>query len=137
MSMALFQAEVVHRYEFRRCTMTRNRAFLAGWAMLALLPASTKADEPRWKQHTINGQSEFEAAGVFDVDNDGKLDIVAGGTWYHAPDWRPYPVRDVSRTGTYLNCFSTLPLDVNGDGNMDFITCSYFNRNVGWVENPG
>jgi hypothetical protein len=117
--------------------MTRNRTFFAGWAMLALLPASTKAVEPRWKQHTIYGQSEFEAAGAFDVDNDGKLDIVAGSTWYQAPDWKPYPVRDVSRTGTYLNCFSTLPLDVNGDGNMDFVTCSYFNRNVGWVENPG
>ena len=38
---------------------------------------TARAGEPKWKQHTINGQSEFEAAGVFDVDNDGKLDIVS------------------------------------------------------------
>ena len=28
-------------------------------------------------------------------------------------------------------------MDVNGDGKTDFVTCSYFGKNVGWVENPG
>ena len=46
-------------------------------------------------------------------------------------------MREVKRVGTYFNDFATLPLDVNGDGNTDFITCSYFGQNVGWVENPG
>ena len=27
--------------------------------------------------------------------------------------------------------------DMNGDGNVDFITTAYFTKNVGWVENPG
>ena len=26
---------------------------------------------------------------------------------------------------------------MNGDGNTDFVTCSYFGQDVGWVENPG
>jgi hypothetical protein len=116
--------------------MTRFLALVAGGA-LALTSASVVGDEPRWKQHAINGQSEFEAAGVFDVDNDGKLDIVAGDTWYRAPDWQPFHIRDIARVGTYFNDFSTLPLDVNGDGNTDFVSCSYFGKNVGWVENPG
>ena len=60
------------------------------------------AGEPKWKQHTINGKSEFEAAGVFDVDNDGKLDIVSGDTWYQGPDWKPHHVRDVTRQGHLL-----------------------------------
>ena len=91
--------------------MTRFRQSpLAGSASSSsLLAASARADEPRWKQHTINGQSEFEAAGVFDVDNDGQLDIVSGDTWYQAPDWKPYHVRDVARIGTYYNDFATLP----------------------------
>jgi hypothetical protein len=106
-------------------------------AVLSLAAAPLWAGEPRWKIHPINPQSEFEAAGAFDVDNDGKLDIVSGDTWYHAPSWKPYPVRDVARTGTYFNCFSTLPVDLNADGYVDFVTCSYFNKNIGWVENPG
>ena len=101
-----------------------------------LAPGSS-ADEPKWKQHTINGKSEFEAAGVFDVDGDGKLDVVSGDTWYQAPDWKPHHIRDVARQGTYYNDFATLPLDVNGDGKTDFVTVSYFGQNVGWVENPG
>lgn len=28
----------------------------------------------------------YEAASVFDVDNDGKLDIVCGEYWYEAPN---------------------------------------------------
>ncbi|APW59612.1 FG-GAP repeat domain-containing protein [Paludisphaera borealis] len=104
--------------------------------LLWLAPASS-AGEPKWKQHTINGKSEFEAAGVFDVDGDGKLDIVSGGAWYQAPDWKPHHIRDVVRQGTYYNDFATIPLDVNGDGKTDIVTVSYFGQNIGWVENPG
>jgi hypothetical protein len=117
--------------------MTRSGLIVGGSAILFLLASSVRAGEPQWNQHTINGQSEFEAAGVFDVDNDGKLDIVAGGTWYQAPDWKRHHVRDVARVGSYYNDFATLPLDVNGDGHTDFVTCSYFGKSVGWVENPG
>ena len=103
----------------------------------AALASTVRADEPKWKQHSINPQSIFEAAGVFDVNNDGKLDVVSGDTWYEAPNWTPHHVRDVTRQGSYMNCFATLPIDVNSDGFVDFVTVGYFPRNVGWVENPG
>lgn len=117
--------------------MTRLGSIIRGLLLLFALAPAVFAEEPKWKQHTINGKSEFEAAGAFDVDNDGKLDIVAGDTWYQAPDGKPYHVRDVKRQGSYYNDFATLPLDVNGDGHTDFVTCSYFAKDVGWVENPG
>ena len=106
---------------------------------LALVVAASplRGDEPKFKKHDINPKSIYEGAGVFDVDNDGDLDIVSGAQWYEAPTWTPHKVRDVSRTGTYMNCFSTLPADMDGDGDLDFITCSFFEKNVGWVENPG
>jgi hypothetical protein len=117
--------------------MNRSRAILAAWSFFTLVSGVVRADEPKWKLHTINGRSEFEAAGVFDVDNDGQLDLFSGDTWYQGPSWKPFHVRDVVRQGTYYNDFATLPLDVNGDGHTDSVTCSYFGRNVGWVENPG
>jgi len=116
-------------------TTKKSRAALA--CMVLALSSTTIAGEPKWKKHTINPTSEFEAAGVFDVNNDGKLDVLSGNQWYEAPNWTPRKVRDVVRQGTYYNCFSTIPVDVNKDGNTDYISCSYFGKNVGWVENPG
>jgi hypothetical protein len=108
-------------------------AVLAG----AWLSSPARAGEPRWKQHTINGKSEFEAAAAFDVDGDGKLDILSGDSWYQAPDWKRHPVREVQRQGTYYNDFAVVPIDVDGDGDLDFATASYFGKDVAWVENPG
>jgi hypothetical protein len=117
--------------------MNGSRVLLAAWSAAVLFAGSLRADEPKWKLHTINGRSEFEAAGVFDVDNDGRPDIFSGDTWYQGPAWKPFHTRDVARVGTYYHDFATLPLDVNGDGHIDSVTCSYFGRSVGWVENPG
>src|SRR4051812_45578162 len=90
-------------------------------ALAAFALPAVRGAELRWKQHTINGKSEFEAAGVLDADGDGKLDIVSGDPWYRAPDWTPAHVRDVTRQGTYYNCFATLPMDVNADGKPDYV----------------
>ena len=41
--------------------MTRIGLTVGRSALLLLLASPLWADEPKWKQHTINGQSEFEA----------------------------------------------------------------------------
>src|SRR5262245_20818571 len=114
------------------------KSFALTAVVIAVLAHAARAGEPAWRKHDINPKSLFEGAGVFDADGDGKLDIVSGELWYRGPDFKEsFKVRDVTRTGTYRNCFSTIPMDVNGDGKADFVTCSYFEKNVGWVENPG
>ena len=39
----------------------------------------------------------YEAASVFDVNNDGKLDIISGEYWYEAPNWKKHKICDVQR----------------------------------------
>jgi hypothetical protein len=119
--------------------MTSGKPLRAALLGLAALAGSTlaRADEPRFVKRDINPSSAFEAAGAFDVDDDGDVDILSGAHWYEAPTWAKHPVRDVEKIGTYYNCFATIPMDVNADGKTDFLTVSYFGKNVGWVENPG
>jgi len=80
----------------------------------------------------------YESAGVFDVDNDGVLDIVSGAYWYQGPDFKQqHRVGDVRAEGEYFDDFSTIPMDVNGDGYLDFITGGWWGNTLRWRENPG
>jgi hypothetical protein len=80
----------------------------------------------------------FESAGIFDVDGDGKLEIVSGAYWYERPDVRTrHVVGAVKATDEYFDHFSTIPLDVNGDGRLDFITGGWWGKTLRWRENPG
>ena len=59
----------------------------------------------------------YESAGVFDVNNDGILDIVSGRYWYEGPDFQAqHIVGEVKADGEYFDDFSTIPMDINGDG---------------------
>ena len=53
------------------------------------------------------------------------------------PTGRLFPFARWRGSAPTTTISATLPLDVNGDGNTDFVTCSYFGQDVGWVENPG
>ena len=93
----------------------------------------------KWNMFTINNQSPFEACGAADFNGDGEIDIFCGDSWYEAPKWTRHKVREVapSTNPHYYEDFCDAPLDVNGDGRPDIVTCSYFGKRVGWVENPG
>ena len=119
--------------------MTTTRTLATATLALLLAPIDARsADDPSWTKHAINDRSPFEAASAFDIDGDGTLDILCGETWYKGPAFEEsFPVREITKQGTYSNCFATLPFDVNADGRTDYVTCSYFGRDVGWVENPG
>jgi hypothetical protein len=80
----------------------------------------------------------YESVGVFDVNNDGLLDIVSGAWWYEGPDFKQaHPVGEVQAVGEYYDDFSTIPMDVNGDGYLDFITGGWWGNTLRWRENPG
>ncbi len=99
-------------------------------------PVVTKVGDG-FKVHVINAESKFEAAGVCDVNNDGKLDIFSGGFWYEAPGWKKHFVREVQYDGNYYYDFASLPMDVDGDGWTDIVSAAWHNKMVFWVRNPG
>lgn len=82
----------------------------------------------------------FESVAVFDVNNDGIDDIVSGPFWFEGPEYvnRHY-IGNVERTGNgqYWNQFGIIPIDVNGDGYLDFVTGDWFEKGIWWMENPG
>jgi hypothetical protein len=80
----------------------------------------------------------YESAGVFDVNNDGVLDIVSGEWWYEGPDFqKAHLIGEVQMIDEYYDDFSTIAMDINGDGYLDFVTGGWWGDTVRWRENPG
>lgn len=103
-----------------------------------------QAPEPNSKPVQFGQQAiameSYEAVGAFDVDGDDTLDLVSGAFWYEGPDFENrHFVANVERWGNaeYYNDFASIPIDVNGNGRLDFITGSWGDQTMLWRENPG
>ncbi|MCL2057783.1 MAG: VCBS repeat-containing protein [Oscillospiraceae bacterium] len=80
----------------------------------------------------------FEAACVFDVNNDGVLDIVCGEYWYEGPKFEKlHRICHIGRSDDCFYDFSDYGMDVDGDGFIDIITGSWHEKNISWRKNPG
>ena len=78
-----------------------------------------------------------ESVAVADFNKDGRLDILSAEYWYEAPNWTKHKVRDIPFNGSYIDNFSDLPVDVDGDGYTDVVQIAYFARKIVWLKNPG
>ncbi|MBI4891191.1 MAG: VCBS repeat-containing protein, partial [Acidobacteria bacterium] len=88
-------------------------------------------------QKTIIDEGAAEAAAFADVNRDGKLDIVAGEHWYQGPAWTPHKFREIPFLNNYVDDFSDLVADYDGDGAVDVVSCGWFGKNVTFWKNPG
>ncbi|MBL4882993.1 MAG: VCBS repeat-containing protein [Planctomycetaceae bacterium] len=77
-----------------------------------------------------------EGVDVADVDQDGKLDVVAGRNWYRAPDFVPHPLRGIEDWNGYVTSNGDFAYDVNGDGWVDVIAGAFLSTEINWFENP-
>jgi hypothetical protein len=78
-----------------------------------------------------------ETAAVGDMNHDGRLDIISGEFWYEAPTWTKHRFRELGYASGYIDAFSDLAIDVNGDGYSDVVTVSWFAKKMSWWKNPG
>lgn len=102
----------------------------------ASLPAGAGASPVSFVMHRV-GTVRSEACAVADMNADGKLDIVAGPCWYEAPNWAVHTFRalegQVGEDGKgYYDDFMNAPLDVDGDGRLDVVTCCWFAKALRW-----
>ncbi|MGE5647426.1 MAG: FG-GAP repeat domain-containing protein [Acidobacteriota bacterium] len=105
---------------------------LSAWALWSI---SRPAEVPFEKLTIDLGASE--TAAFADINGDGRLDIVSGEYWYQAPAWTPHKFRDIPYTNNYVDNFSDLIVDADGDGRPDIVGCSWFSHRVVWWKNPG
>src|SRR5688572_17953496 len=64
----------------------------------------------------------FESVNPFDVDKDGIPELISGSYWYKGPDFvsRKH-IGPIKRHGEYYDTFSTILVDINGDGKKDIV----------------
>ncbi len=107
-------------------------------ALYSVLTAADPPPQPHWpmfRKHLIDAGAN-ESAAVADVNQDGRLDIIAGENWFEAPDWKKHRMREIPFFEGYIDDMSNFALDVNDDGYPDVIVSSWFSKKLAWYENP-
>lgn len=111
------------------------------WSLCVVICAigAAQAADPAWERIKLDEAFRSEGATAFDVDHDGKLDLVTGDVWYSGADQTMHEIR---KPGTfdgakgYSQSFADFNYDINQDGWSDLICIGFPGEPCHWYENP-
>jgi hypothetical protein len=112
------------------------RPFVLALPIVLLAGAQSRPPDIPFRVHAIDPGAS-ETAAVADINRDGRLDIVSGESWFEAPGWTKHRFRELGFSNNYVDAFSDLPIDVDGDGFPDIVTVTWFAKKISWYRNPG
>jgi hypothetical protein len=100
-----------------------------------LAPTHDTTENPKWPRHVVAQGYDADTAIAGDVTGDGKADIITnfnGHTrLFVGPDFKQQVILDETADGMHSEL-----IDVDGDGDLDYIGCVCATGPVYWLENP-
>ncbi len=124
-----------------RATNSLFTSFLFIFSVIGTLTngQTTGKDQVAFVKHTLTTDFISEGVAIGDVNNDGKMDIMAGPCWFEAPDWKRREIGLVKKLNPeldYSHSFLNFSMDVNLDGWIDLIVIDFPGTTATWFENP-
>ena len=117
-------------------------------SLILLTTSCLAGDKTEWTRIELDAAFRAEGVTAFDVNKDGRIDVIAGDVWYEAPSgkkssdstaWKMRWIRPkkkfVAGVG-YSDAFANYAYDINRDGWTDLIYVSFPGNEFYWLENP-
>ncbi|MDB5390312.1 MAG: repeat protein [Planctomycetaceae bacterium] len=113
--------------------------FVGSYVVLLAGLGPVSAAELAWERLKLDDEFRSEGATAFDVDHDGKLDVVTGEQWYSGADSKAHEIQPIGKyngAAGYSHSFGLFNYDVNQDGWVDAIVIDFPGVPCHWFENP-